>query len=129
MVLTAYTLYLSDPLITNDDKPSLCLHELPKEVLHAVCMKLNQSLKGIGNWRHVGEKLGFTHQEIEVFREEFLTPDGSPCTVMLQALQAKSPKLTVAEFVNILQIRKIQRFDVVDILEPYVYELIPENKY
>ena len=98
-------------------------------MLNAVCVKLDQSLKGMGNWRHVGEKLGFTHQEIEVFREEFLTPDGSPSTVMLQALQAKSPEFTVAEFVNILQIRKIQRFDIVDILEPYVYELFRENEY
>ena len=43
---------------------------------------------------------------------------------MLQALQQKQPKFTVAEFVRILQTRKIQRFDVVNILEPYVYELI-----
>ena len=83
----------------------------------------------MGTWRHVGEKLGFTHQEIEIFREELLTPDGSPCTVMLQTLLAKSPEFTVAEFVNILQIRKIQRFDVVVILEPYVYELFPEDEY
>ena len=43
---------------------------------------------------------------------------------MLHALQEKQPKFSVAEFVRILQTRKIQRFDVVDILEPYVYELI-----
>ena len=43
---------------------------------------------------------------------------------MLHALQQKQPKFTVAEFVRILQTRKIQRFDVVNILEPYVYELI-----
>jgi len=55
------------------------------------------------------------------------TPDGSPCTVMLEALKAKSPNLTVAEFVRILQTRKIQRFDVVDVLEPYVYDPIPNS--
>ena len=88
-------------------------------------MKLDLSLRGVGNWRHVAANLGFTDKEIEVFREEMLIPDGSPCTVMLQALQTKSPKVTVAEFVQILQMRKIQRFDVVDILEPFVYELVP----
>ena len=46
---------------------------------------------------------------------------------MLEALKAKSPNLTVAEFVHILQTRKIQRFDVVDVLEPYVYDPIPNS--
>ena len=91
-------------------------------------MKLDQPLRGVGNWRHVAANLGFTDQEVDIFREEMLTPDGSPCTVMLKALQIKRPKLTVAEFVQILQTRKIQRFDVVDVLEPYVYELI-SNSY
>ena len=90
-------------------------------------MKLDLSYRGVGSWRHVAANLGFTDKEIEVFREEMLTPDGSPCTVMLQALKAKSPKLTVAEFVQILQIRKIQRFDVVDVLEPYVYDSSDET--
>ena len=87
-------------------------------------MKLDLSLRGVGNWRHVAANLRFTDKEIEVFREETLTPDGSPCTMMLQAFQTKSPKLTVAEFVQILQMRKIRRFDVVDVLEPYVYDLV-----
>ena len=88
-------------------------------------MKLDLPLKGVGNWRHVAEKLGFTQQQIENFRGELLTPDGSPCTVMIEALTAKLPEITVAEFVQILQFRKIQRFDVVDILEPYIYDTIP----
>ena len=77
----------------------------------------------MGNWRHVAVHLGFTEKEIDDFRAELLTPDGSPSTVMLHSLQEKQPKFTVAEFVRILQTRKIQRFDVVNILEPYVYEL------
>ena len=92
-----------------------------------MCMKLDLPLKGVGNWRHVGAKLGFTEEQIQVFRNEMLTPDGSPCTVMLKALKARSPNLTVAEFVQILQMRKIQRFDVVDVLEPYVYDPIPKS--
>ena len=92
-----------------------------------MCMKLDMLLKGVGNWRHVGAKLGFTEEQIQVFRNEMSTPDGSPCTVMLEALKAKSPNLTVAEFVRILQTRKIQRFDVVDVLEPYVYDPIPNS--
>lgn len=92
-----------------------------------MCMKLDMLLKGVGNWRHVGANLGFKEEEIQVFRNEMLTPDGSPCTVMLEALKAKSPNLTVAEFVHILQTRKIQRFDVVDVLEPYVYDPIPNS--
>ena len=90
-------------------------------------MKLDLSLKGVGNWRHVAEKLGFTQQEIEIFRGELLSPDGSPCTVMLQALHAKLPEITVAEFVQILQSQKIERFDVVNILEPYIYDTIPDD--
>ena len=78
----------------------------------------------MGNWRHVAPHLGFTEKEIDDFRTESLTRDRSPCTVMLHALQEKQPKFTVAEFVHILQTRKIRRFDVVNILEPYVYELI-----
>ena len=87
-------------------------------------MKLDLSCRGVGNWRHVAAHLGFTENEIDDFRAELLTPDGSPYTVMLHALQEKQPKVTVAEFVRILQTRKIQRFDVVNILEPYVYEQI-----
>ena len=87
-------------------------------------MKLDLSCRGVGNWRHVAVHLGFTEKEIDDFRAELSTADGSPCTVMLHALQEKQPKFTVAEFVRILQTRKIQRFDVVNILEPYVYELI-----
>ena len=92
-----------------------------------MCMKLDMLLKGVGNWRHVAANLGFTEEQIQVFRNEMLTPDGSPCTVMLEALKTRSPNLTVAEFVNILQTRKIQRFDVVDVLEPYVYDPIPDS--
>ena len=90
-------------------------------------MKLDMPLKGVGNWRHVAANLGFTEEQIQVFRNEMLTPDGSPCTVMLEALKTRAPNLTVAEFVQILQTRKIQRFDVVDVLEPYVYDLIPNS--
>ena len=43
---------------------------------------------------------------------------------MLNVLQAKQQNFTVAQFVHILQTRKIKRFDVVNILEPYVYEHI-----
>ena len=92
-----------------------------------MCVKLDMLLKGVGNWRHVGANLGFTEEQIQLFRNEMLTPDGSPCTVMLEALKAKSPNLTVADFVQILQLRKIQRFDVVDVLEPYVYDPIPNS--
>ena len=119
--------YCQDPLITNQGKSSPCLQELPEEVLHALCMKLDMPLKGVGNWRHVGANLGFTEEQIQVFRNEMLTPDGSPCTVLLDALKVKSPNLTVAEFVQILQTRKIKRFDVVDVLEPYVYDPIPNS--
>lgn len=115
---------LVDPLITDESRPSVCFRELPKEVLQAVATKLDQSFRGMGNWRHVAVHLGFTEKEIDDFRAELLTSDGSPCTVMLHALQEKQPKLTVAQFVRILQTRKIKRFDVVNILEPYVYELI-----
>ena len=92
-----------------------------------MCMKLDMPLKGVGSWRHVAANLGFAEEQIQVFRNEMLTPDGSPCTVMLEALKTRSPNLTVAEFVNILQTRKIQRFDVVDVLEPYVYDPIPNS--
>ena len=74
----------------------------------------------MGNWRHVAVHLDFTEKEINDFRAELLTPFGSPCTVMLHALQEKQPKFTVAEFVRILQTRKIKRFDVVNILEPFL---------
>lgn len=116
-----------DPLITSQEKSSPCLHKLPEEELHAVCMKLDMPLKGVGNWRHVAAHLGFTEDQIQVFRNELLTPDGSPCTVMFEALKTKSPNLTVVEFVQILQTRKIQRFDVVDTLEAYVYDPIPNS--
>ena len=92
-----------------------------------MCMKLDMLLKGVGNWRHVAANLGFTEEQIQVFRNEMLTPDGSPSTVMLEALKTRSPNLTVVEFVQILQTRKIQRFDVVDVLEPYVYDPIPNS--
>ncbi|KAJ7327381.1 hypothetical protein OS493_027071 [Desmophyllum pertusum] len=92
---------LCDPLITSQEKSSPCLHKLPEEELHA--------------------------DQIQVFRNELLTPDGSPCTVMFEALKTKSPNLTVVEFVQILQTRKIQRFDVVDTLEAYVYDPIPNS--
>lgn len=112
---------LKDPLIVNPDKPSPCLKDLPKEVLEALCVKLDKPLKGVGNWRHVATCLDFTEEQIQRFRNEMLTPDGSPCTVMLEALVTKSPQFTVAEFVHILQTRKIQRFDAVEVLEPHLH--------
>ncbi|PFX19993.1 uncharacterized protein LOC111337445 isoform X2 [Stylophora pistillata] len=112
---------LCDPLIINQDKPSPCLKDLPEEVLQALSEKLDMFLKGVGNWRHVATCLGFTEEEIQIFRNEMLTSDGSPCTVMLEALMEKSPQFTVAEFVHILQERKIQRFDAVEVLEPHLY--------
>ena len=78
-------------------------------------------LKGVGNWRHVATSLGFTEEEIQIFRNEMLTSDGSPCTVLLEALMVRSPQFTVAEFVQILQARKIQRFDAVEVLEPHLH--------
>lgn len=92
-----------------------------------MCMKLDMPLKGVGNWQHVAANLGFTEDQIQVFRNEMLTPDGSPCTVMMEALKTRSPNLTVVEFVQILQTRKIKRFDVVDVLEPYVYDPITNS--
>lgn len=112
---------LKDPLIVNPDKPSPCLKDLPKEVLEALCVKLDMPLKGVGNWRHVATCLDFTEEQIQRFRNEMLTPDGSPCTVMLEKLVTKSPQFTVAEFVRILQTRKIQRFDAVEVLEPHLH--------
>lgn len=112
---------LKDPLIVNPDKPSPCLKDLPKEVLEALCVKLDKPLKGVGNWRHVATCLDFTEEQIQRFWNEMLTPDGSPCTVMLEALVTKSPQFTVAEFVRILQTRKIQRFDAVEVLEPHLH--------
>lgn len=112
---------LCDPLIINQDKPSPCLKDLPKEAIKALCEKLDMPLKGVGNWRHVATSLGFTEEEIQIFRNEMLTSDGSPCTVLLEALMVKSPQFTVAEFVQILQARKIQRFDAVEVLEPHLH--------
>lgn len=114
-------------MIVNEEKSSLRLEKLPKEVFRTVCVTLDMPLKGVGNWRHVGASLGFKEQEIQCFRDEMLTPEGSPCMVMLEALIAKSPLFTVAELVRILQARNIQRFDVIVILEPYLYEPILEN--
>lgn len=116
---------LCDPVIINEEKAPLCLEKLSKEVFHTVCMTLDRPLKGKGNWRHVGASLGFSEEEIQRFREEMLTPEGSPCIVMLGALIARQPLFTVAELVQILQARNVMRFDVVEILEPYLYEPIP----
>ncbi|XP_022799466.1 uncharacterized protein LOC111337439 [Stylophora pistillata] len=114
-----------DPVIINEEKASLYLEKLPKEVFHTVCMTLDRPLKGKGNWRHVGASLGFSEEEIQRFRDEILTPEGSPSMVMLGALIARQPLFTVAELVQILQARNVKRFDVVEILEPYLYEPIP----
>ena len=119
--------FSKDPLIPSQEQSSPCLDKLPEEVLRTVCTKLDMPLKGVGNWRHVGTSLGFTEEQIQLFRNEMLAPEGSPCTVMLEALKVKSPQFTVAEFVQILQMRKIQRFDVVDVLEPYLYDPVPNS--
>ncbi|XP_022799508.1 uncharacterized protein LOC111337466 [Stylophora pistillata] len=109
------------PLIINQDKPSPCLKDLPEEAMKALCEKLDMPLKGVGNWRHVATSLGFTEEEIQIFRNEMLTPDGSPCTVMLEALMVKSPQCTLTESVQILQARKIQHYDAVEVLEPHLH--------
>ena len=84
-------------------------------------MLLDMPLRKVGYWRHVGEKLGFSPEEVQDFRKENLKPDGSPCTVMFEVLPEKLPHLTVAEFVEVLQISTIRRYDVVQILKPFLY--------
>ena len=110
-------------MIINDESPSPCFLNLPEEVLHSVAVKLDTLYLGVGNWRHVAAELGFTLEQIEDFGRENLSADGSPSDVMFQALQTTSPQLTVIEFVQILQTERIQRYDVVDSLRPYLYEL------
>ena len=58
--------------------------------------------KGVGNWRHLGRKLGICEEEIEIFGEAYLDPDGSPSTFLLQRIKQTHPNITTGEFCRIL---------------------------
>ncbi|XP_068718145.1 uncharacterized protein [Montipora capricornis] len=112
---------LSDPITKIGDKPPLLLKDLPVEMIHNVCGKLDHSQKGISNWQQVGEQVGITKQLHGGAWKELMTAGKSPTEVLLEYLQTELPQLTVAEFVQTL--RAIERFDVVEILKPYTQGL------
>ena len=112
---------LIDPITKNGDKPSLLLKDLPVEMIHNVCGKLDHSQKGISNWQQVGEQFGITKQLHGGAWKELMTAGKSPTEVLLEYLQTALPQLTVAEFVQTLQ--AMERFDVVEILKPYTQGL------
>lgn len=106
---------LGDPITNSGDKPSL-LKDLPVEMIHNICGKLDHSQKGQSNWQKLGELFGITGAW-----EEFMTAGKSPTEALLEYLQTASPQLTVSEFVKTLQ--TVERFDVVEILKTYTQGL------
>ena len=66
----------------------------------------------------------FAQEDVWELEKEFKTSgSGSPSRQLLEGLETKRPKLTVFEFIKVLQKPNIDRDDIVDILKDYIYDL------
>ena len=74
-----------------------------------------------GDFTNVAEEFGFAQEDIWEFEKEFKTSgSGSPSRQLLESLETRRPKLTVFEFIRVLQKPNIDRDDIVDILKEYI---------
>ena len=90
-----------------------------------VCNRLDLQPKGTkkGNFKTVAEAFGFKQEDIWELEKELQTSgSGSPSRLLLEALEARLPNLTVFEFIKVLKKKKIDRQDIVNILKDYLYK-------
>lgn len=75
-----------------------------------VCDQLDMEVKGCGNYYHVLRSFGVKHQRI---KSRFEKSTGGPSAALFEYLKATKPALTVKEFIQVLQRKKIDRGDIV----------------
>lgn len=75
-----------------------------------------------GDFQHVAAEFMYTQEDIWELEKELKTSgSGSPSRQLLDGLETRRPDLTVLEFVKVLQKPKIQRDDIVKLLNDYIY--------
>ena len=76
-----------------------------------------------GCFKEVAQLFGFQEEDIWEFEKEFYTRGhGSPSRELLDCLETKKPRLTVFEFIKVMQLPEVNRNDIVDILKYFVFE-------
>ena len=77
----------------------------------------------------MAEEFGIVQEDIWELEKEFKTPgSGSPSRHLLECLETKRPKLTVFDFIRVLQKPNIKRDDIVDILKDHVFRRKENNE-
>jgi len=75
-----------------------------------------------GDFQHVAAEFMYTQEDIWELEKELKTSgSGSPSRQLLDGLETRRPDLTVLEFVKVLQKPKIQRDDIVKLLNDYIH--------
>lgn len=74
-----------------------------------------------GDFQHVAAEFMYTQEDIWELEKELKTSGlGSPSRQLLDGLETRRPELTVLEMVKVLQKPKIQRDDIVKLLNDYI---------
>ena len=91
------------------------LHE--SEMYDDICKRLDAKYRGCGNYYEVALHYG---EEDHTIKSCYETNRAGPSAILFEVLSAKYPDLTVREFINVLEekrvkldtIRKFKEFDV-----------------
>lgn len=77
----------------------------------------------MGDFRDVASEFMYVQEDIWELEKELKTSgSGSPSRQLLEGLETRRPKLTILEFVKVLQKPKIRRDDIVELLTDYIYK-------
>lgn len=101
------------------------LKSLSLDAYKKVWKRLDKRPEGTnkGDFKTVALEFGFEEENIWELEKEFKTSgSGSPSRQLLEALETRRPKLTVFEFIIVMKKPKIDRDDIADILQDYLFK-------
>lgn len=101
------------------------LKSLSLDAYEKVWKRLDKRPEGTnkGDFKTVALEFGFEEENIWELEKEFKTSgSGSPSRQLLEALETRRPKLTVFEFIIVMKKPNIDRDDIADILEDYLFK-------
>ena len=100
------------------------LKSLSPDTYNKAWKRLDKQPEGTKNgaFRDVALEFMFEKEDIwELEKELHTSSSGSPSRELLEGLEAKRPRLTVLEFIKVLQKPNVHRDDIIQLLQNYIY--------
>lgn len=101
------------------------LKSLSLDAYENVWKRLDKRPEGTnkGDFKTVALEFGFEEENIWELEKEFnASGSGSSSRQLLEALETRRPKLTVFEFIKVMKKPNIDRDDIADILQDYLFK-------